>query len=71
MINKSKLLELPSTSSYDTKINPLAESISIKCDVNYEDNDWSGFGDDVDNFSNSSMGAYNSIDGVHPINAHL
>lgn len=61
MINKSKLLELPSTSSYDSKTNPLAETVTIKCDVDYEDNDWTGFGDDVDNFSNSSMGECCSI----------
>lgn len=47
---------MPSTSSEHYMGNPLAVPIAIKCDVDYDVNDWPDFGDEVDNLTNSSLG---------------
>lgn len=60
-IQKSKILEMPSTSSEEYRGNPLAEPMPIKCDVDYDDNDWPGFGDEMDNLSNDSLGEPTNI----------
>lgn len=58
MINKSRIRELPSTSRNVIEENPLIEPMTIKCDLDYNVNDWSGFGVEVDDFSPSSMGKF-------------
>lgn len=58
MINKNRIRELPSTSCNVNEENPLIEPMTVKCDLDYSVNDWSGFGVEVDDFSPSSMGKF-------------